>query len=58
MAQAKTRPFPRGGPGGDEHDEAASLIDRPSAAPGSDAPDRRTRHHGQGARELFMVAGR
>lgn len=37
-AQANTRPFPRSGWGGDEHDEAVRQGDRPSAARGSDAP--------------------
>jgi hypothetical protein len=50
-AQANTRPFPRSGRGGDEQDEAVRPGDRTSAARGSDAPDRRTRHHGRGTRE-------
>lgn len=50
-ALADTRPSLHGGPGGDEQDKAVRPSDRPSATPGSDVPDRRTRHHGQGARE-------
>ena len=50
-AQTNTRPSLQGGPGGDEQDEAVRPIDRPLAVRGSDAPDRRTRHHGRGTRE-------
>lgn len=50
-AQANTRPSLQGGPGGDEQGEAVRPSDRALPAPGSDASDRRTRHHGQGARE-------
>ena len=41
-AQANARPSLHGGPGGDEQDEAVTPGDRPAAARGSDAPDRRS----------------
>ena len=44
-------PSRRGGPGGDEHEEAVRLSDRPLSARGSGASDRRNRQHGRGARE-------
>ena len=40
-AQANTRPSLHGGPGGDEQDDALRPSDRPSAAIGSEVPDRR-----------------
>ena len=50
-AQANTRPSLRGGPGGDEQDATIRPGDRPAVAPGSDVLDRRSQHHGRGARE-------
>jgi len=50
-AQAKNRPSLHGGPGGDEQDKAVRPGDRPAAALGSDAPDRRAPPYGRDAPE-------
>ena len=46
-AQANTRPSLHGGPGGDEQDEAVRPGNRPAAALGSDALDRRASQYGR-----------